>query len=90
MALFPRENQLWLGNVPSKLNEGAALDELEAYSVRPFKLILRQGKGGGWDQYGIAYFSSTALRMQAQRRLLEARWSSKAIILARPLMELSR
>ena len=34
-------NQVWLGSLPHGISEADALEELHAYNVKPFKLLVR-------------------------------------------------
>lgn len=40
--------QVWMGSIPSYLDEAGALRELSGFNVRPYKLVLR-GRGDGKD-----------------------------------------
>ena len=39
------EAQVWVGNIPGAFSEDDALGELEAYGIRPFKLVMRSSSG---------------------------------------------
>ena len=41
MAAMAATNQVWLGSLPHGISEADALEELHAYNVKPFKLLVR-------------------------------------------------
>ena len=50
-------SQLWIGNIPSDLDEEALIEELRRFKIKPLKVGWRQ-RGPGRDGYGIAHFSA--------------------------------
>ena len=38
-------SQVWVGNIPGAFSEDDALGELQAYGIRPFKLVIRSSSG---------------------------------------------
>ena len=52
--------QLWIGSIPGGLQEWEVLEVLEAYSVRPYKLILRS-RHSSQDYYNNRYNSTVKL-----------------------------
>ncbi len=73
-------SQLWLGNVPHGLSEDAVREELSAYNIRPYKLVVRH-RGVGMDSYAVASFASAELAAVAREK--QAWWSNAKYILMR-------
>ena len=49
MASEGDTRQLWVGNIPQGISEAEALETMAMYSVRPYKLILRQRSQAGQE-----------------------------------------
>ncbi len=77
-------SKLWVGNIPPQLSKAEVIEELACYNIR-VKDVDIIPRGGGQTSYGILFFASPELAMNALKK--DAHWSSGSYILLRVATE---